>query len=465
MLSRDHFKNKRIAIIGLGAHGEMLSDIKFLIKSGALVSVYDLRSEARLKDYLLVLREAGLASHICGSVPEDDLLDMDFIILSHEYPRNSSFLAKAEKAGIVIEYPETLFFRQAPPITLIGIMGACGKSTVLSMLAPLLEKVFLKEETPGRIGGLSEGKSERVSAQNLFIIDPDGVGNGGVGGGAISYLKKIKSGDVVVARLTDALMKELCNLRLSPHIAVFTSTPPHGAFMESPFEILSHQTYNNFVIAGDDVIDKTHVVGFQPKAKMLRTKPSLIPVDWVLSLRGQHDRENMALAMQVARLFKLNDDVIQSILEQWKPLKGRLELVKKVKQVEFYNDTASISPYSTEVAVMTLGKDRNIVLILGGVDNGYDYRMLFATLPQYVRALVIVPGSGTLKERASLQGIDSVKVLSAGSLEEAVVMAMDNAQKGDCVLFSPGFGAGGLDRSRKERGERFVKAVRGLVSN
>ena len=81
MSSRDFFKGKRIAVIGLGPQGEMLSDIKFLIKSGAIISVYDLRSESRVKEYINVLREVGLASYICGSIPADDLLDMELIIL------------------------------------------------------------------------------------------------------------------------------------------------------------------------------------------------------------------------------------------------------------------------------------------------------------------------------------------------------------------------------------------------
>ena len=144
--------------------------------------------------------------------------------------------------------------------------------------------------------------------------------------------------------------------------------------------------------------------------------------------------------------------------------------MKKVKQVDFYNDTASISPASTQAGVLALqagqgdsdGDGKNIILIMGGADVGQDYRALFATLPQYVRTLVVVPGSGTLKERLALRSIDQIEVKSAASIEEAVTIAAQSAEKGDKVLFSPGFGSGGLDRTTKERGDRFVKAVRGL---
>jgi len=446
MISKDYFKDKRVAFIGIGDHGEMISDIKFLIKAGALVSVYDLRSEARLKSDIELLRSFGLASYVCGSVPPDDLLDMDLIILSHEYPRNSSFLAGAEKAGKTIEYPETYFFKQAPPITIIAVMGVCGKSTVMSMLDPLLEKVFDDE------------------IQKLFVIDfksADGI---------LTKLRKVKSNDAVLARIDSPMIKELYDIHISPHVAVFTTDLPKEAYRDSPFEILSYQTYNNFVVGNDEVIDKTHSFGLQPKAKMLRTKETIIPETWDFAGKGPHDRENAALAIQVAKLFKLDDEIIQSVLESWKPLKGRIELVKKVKQVDFYNDTASISPASTQAGVLALqagqgdsdGDGKNIILIMGGADVGQDYRALFATLPQYVRTLVVVPGSGTLKERLALRSIDQIEVKSAASIEEAVTIAAESAQKGDKVLFSPGFGSGGLDRTTKERGDRFVKAVRGL---
>ena len=443
MTSRDYFKGKRIAVIGLGGHGEMVADVKFLIKANSLVAVYDLRSEARLKDHLIFLRSIGLANYVCGSIPPDDLLDMDLIILSHEYPRESSFLKAARDKGIQIEYPETLFFRLAPPITVVGIMGSCGKATVSSLLSPLLEVAC-----------------EADGTQNLFNLDPES------GDGILSALKKIKSGDIALIRIVEPMMRELYDMRVSPHVAVFTSVLPKNYYSISPFEILTYQTYNNFIVASDDVIDAIHLFKFQPKAKMLRTKPTIVPESWTLGVKESgpwsHDRDNAALALQVAKLFKIPDEVSESIFEKWKPLKGRLELVKKIKNIEFYNDTASISPDSTIAGIRSLAQDRNLVLILGGVDAGRDYRELYAILPQYAHTVILLPGSGTMKERKVLNTIEHVEVVSAPSIEEAVRLAKDHARTNDKILFSPGFEAGGLEVSRQERGEKFVKAVRGL---
>ena len=440
MSSRDFFLGKRIAVIGLGSHGEMVADVKYLIKANALVSVYDIRTEARIRNHIAFLRSVGLANHVCGTVPPDDLLDMDVIVLSHEYPRDSSFLGEAKRKGIQIEYPETLFLKLAPPVTVVGVMGSCGKSTVVSLLSPMLESACAGN-----------------SAQSSFTADPES------GDGVLSHLKKMKNGDIVVLRVAEEIQKEIAALCWSPQVAVFTTVPPEGSYRTAPFEILEHQTYNNHVIGDDAVIDAVRASGTQPKAKMLRTKPSIIPEDWAFKGRAPHDRDNAALALQTARLFKISDEIAKAALGSWKPLKGRLEPVKKVKQVEFYNDTASVSPDATVSGMASLAASRNLVLIAGGADRGADYRSFCAALPQYAHTLIVVPGSGTLRERTALRSLDhKLEVVSVPSIEEAARSALDHAHKGDRVLFSPGFAAGGLDGSRLERGERFVRAVRAL---
>ena len=80
------------------------------------------------------------------------------------------------------------------------------------------------------------------------------------------------------------------------------------------------------------------------------------------------------------------------------------------------------------------------------------------------RCIVSFPGSGTLRQRAHMQDIEGVVVKSVTSIGEAVRTAFECAKKGDRVLFSPGFDAGGVEGSKIDRGERFVRVVRGLLS-
>lgn len=440
MISREHFKNKRIAVVGFGHNGEMVEDIKFLIKSGAFVSVYDLKSEARLKNHLVFLRSLGLANYVCGSIPQDDLLDMDLIILSHEYSKDSYFLRavyNSEKV-IEIEYPETLFLKNVPPVTIVGVVGEYGKSTLISMLSPLLE-LACKE----------------TSEQNLYLVDNDS------NNGTISYLKKIRRGDMVLIKINSVIMLEMYKMRISPHVAVFTSLPSQNSYNDSPFEILNYQTYNNFLVASDEIIDMTHSLKSQPRAKMLRTKISSISS---LSDLGQkfhrHERDLMALAFQTAKLFRLDDDVVSDILGRWRSLKGRMELVKRIRGVEYYNDTASVSPISTEMAIRHLSIKRNIVLIFGGARSDGIYANLYQVMSQFVHTVILLPGSGTIHERKTLYSIENLTIKSVPDIEEAVRISSECANKGDVVLFSPAFEALGFDCNRRERGERFIRAVR-----
>lgn len=413
-----------MAIIGLGPHGEMISDIKFLLRIGSDITLFDTRSKDKLRGFLSILEKSGLKDYHFGKISEEKLIDKDLIIIHSDISKKSSFLKKAISNGIPVEYSEILFFKLVPPITLIGVVGACGKSTVSSMIYMILKKSFIDYENQG-----------------LFFIDSDSTN------GSIAHLKKIKSGDVVLSRIREELIGEYHNSRISPHVIVITSLVSL-AERKSPdaFSILEYQTYNNFVVAPDDVIDSIrNLCKFTPKAKMLRTN----------SL-------NHSLTIQAGELFRIPKETSQEILANFSGLKGRMELVKKIKGIEFYNDAYSTNPIATLNTIKNLSIDRNIILIFGGAYTRYDYRLLINLLPQYIKAIILLPGSGTLCLREDIKVIENISFNQVYNLDEAVVKALELAKKGDRVVFSPGCEAIGIYSSRKERGEDFVRAVRSV---
>lgn len=413
------FKGKRIAVVGLGPHGEMVADIKFLLKAGAEVAFFDMRSEVRLQGPVLALREAGLVNLKFGKISGDELAAHELIILSPEISRKSTFLKPATMAGIQIEYPETLFLKLAIPFTLIGVMGEVGKSTVAHMLYSVLKQSFAEYDDQG-----------------LFFIDPE------LPHGALTHLKKLKNGDVVLVRITEEMAGEYANARVSPHVAIITSLPQN---LQKIMKLTEYQTYNNYIVAPDSVMDvlRGHA-GFTSKAKILRTRS-----------------ENTALVSQAAELFKVDPDIIEKVILGFSGLKSHQELVKKIGGIEFYNDSASVTPTSTLYALQKLSVEKNIVLILGGAYTGCDYSELIRYMPNYVHTVILLPGSGSLGIRSELKDKD-ITFHQVSSLDDAVAYARKIAKKGDRVLFSPGCEAIGVHVSRKERGEKFVKAVRSL---
>jgi UDP-N-acetylmuramoylalanine--D-glutamate ligase len=233
-------------------------------------------------------------------------------------------------------------------------------------------------------------------------------------------------------------MSEYHNARVSPHVAVFTT--------EVPFDIIEYQTYNNFIVAPDSVIDvMRNKENIGSKAKMLRTKS-----------------DNISLATQAAQLFKVDSEISEKVIAEFSGLKGHQELIKKLSGVEYYNDSSSIHPISTISAMTKLSINKNVVLILGGAYTGCDYDELIKNIPEYAHVVILLPGSGSIGIRADLELIKGVKFFQAPTIDEALAIARENAKKGDRVLFSPGYEAIGAFVSRKDRGEKFVKAVRAL---
>jgi UDP-N-acetylmuramoylalanine--D-glutamate ligase len=241
------------------------------------------------------------------------------------------------------------------------------------------------------------------------------------------------------------MIPEYASARVSPHVAVITSlTSAASQETRGAFGILEYQTYNNFIVAPNDVIDAIKKQkDFTPKAKMLRTPGN-----------------NAALATQTAELFKVSPEVIQNVVATFSGLRGRQELIKKMEGIEFYNDAASVVPHSTLAALKVLATEKNAILIMGGAYTGYDYGELIRELPSYAKAVILLPGSGSLGVRDSLERLMDIAYFRAQHLEDAVILAKGQAKRGDRIIFSPGCEAIGIDSSRRERAERFVKAVR-----
>lgn len=476
MTYKDFFVGKHITVVGLGPHCEMYSEIKFLLTLGAKISVVDPRNPDKLGPVVEDLKTLGLQNLITGRFTKNDIHQGDIILLAPDVNPHDQYISEARALGVRIETPQTLLLSLAPSVTVIGIMGTCGKTTVSYLVYEILKKAFME-----------------TAEQNIFTINPEVAGS-------LPYLKKIKKGDIVVARIPSEYIPLYRDARIVPHVVVYTAISneliplakksqsavvipvPKTAQNEGDsvdkrsdlgtvpeiFSILPLQTYNNFIVASDYVIDSIRDCGVHVSSKMLRTGVSIVPDSWILHIKNSHEKEDVSLALRVAELFKIPLDTSKEIIESFVGLKGRLELVKKNGGVDFYNDTASVTPLSTLAALKSVSNNRNVVLILGGAyrsddaNKGDDVKILVENIPQYAHTVILLPGSGTLRMHRELLGMHDVTLIHAQSVGQAVDMAKEHARKGDGVVFSPGFAAGGFERSVAERGATFMRAVRSV---
>jgi UDP-N-acetylmuramoylalanine--D-glutamate ligase len=176
-----------------------------------------------------------------------------------------------------------------------------------------------------------------------------------------------------------------------------------------------------------------------------------------VSLTGLHNIENMMAAIASSELAGISQEAIQKGLEAFKALPHRLEFVRELGGVCYFDDSKGTNVGA--VAMSLASFDEPVILILGGKDKGGDYKILRSLIRHKAKSLMLM-GEAKEKIREALQG--TVPIHEVKSMKEAVEKAHSLAQAGDVVLLSPACSSFDMFRDYKHRGEEFQKYVKGL---
>ncbi len=175
-------------------------------------------------------------------------------------------------------------------------------------------------------------------------------------------------------------------------------------------------------------------------------------------LRGEHNRQNLRVAIGAALLAGARPDVIADVVRNFRGVPNRLELVGEVNGIKFVNDSAATTPDAAAAGIRSF--DAPIVLIAGGKDKGGNWGEFEKALKERVKALVAI---GKFADRLiEMSRKVGVKVTRASSMDEAVRQAVEFASPGDIILLSPGCASQDMFRNYEHRGEEFKKAVKRL---
>ncbi|MEI8123728.1 MAG: cyanophycin synthetase [bacterium] len=167
--------------------------------------------------------------------------------------------------------------------------------------------------------------------------------------------------------------------------------------------------------------------------------------------------------------MKIDEKIIKKSVEGFSGVEGRLEFLREYKGVKIYNDTTATTPDATIVALKSLGNktDKNIILILGGADKTLDMSELVCEIPKYCKKVILLAGTGTdklgiLNNEYGMWNKTNIQKILVSNLKEAVKHALDQAKRGDTVLFSPAFASFGMFKNEFDRGEQFTKIIKKL---
>jgi len=455
--------------MGLGLFGGGVGITRWLHKSGARITVTDIRKPSELKESLRVLSDLkGITYHL-GGHRAVDFTKMDLVVVNPAVPPDSPYLALARKNRIPLETENNLFF-QLCPTPIIGVTGSNGKTTTAYLIAEMLKGTGKIIWLGGNIG--KDSLLEKV--------------------------ERIGRNDIVVLELSSFQLEGLDRIGKSPHISLVTNISPNHLdrhrtmrnYINAKKSILHHQGKSDYAILN---YDDREVRRWSRKSRgktiyFSRFKHSYngafihnnkfhisangnkrIVCDISdTRLLGDFNRENIAAALTVAGIFNISATHLAKVIRTFPGVEHRLEFVSEINGVKYYNDSIATNPVSTIGAINAVAG--NLHLILGGYDKQLPFDELARVIIrnyQRIKSVILIGATADKIEDALLKYgpchlQKNLALLRTKSLTEAVRLAKRIAKPGDTVLLSPACASFDMFRNFAERGTLFKEIVQSL---
>ena len=443
------YKNKKVLVLGLAKSG--VSASLLLHKLGAFVTVNDRKpfSENQESQFLV---EKGIRV-ICGEHPKDLLDDgFELIVKNPGIPYSNPVLQDAIRRGIPIITEVELAY-QISDAPFIGVTGTNGKTTTTTLIYEMLNEDGQKPLLAGNIGLVASEVTQEATEENKVVIELSSF--------------------------------QLMGIRqFRPHIAVVTNLYEahidyHGTrenYLEAKRNILKNQEETDYFVYNADQEDcrefargiKSTPVPFStteylPEGASIRDQWVYFQGEPVIAIEkirlpGSHNLENILAAVAASKLSGARNAAIEKVLTTFSGVKHRLQFVREIGGVKFYNDSKATNLRSTKVALDAFGQPT--ILLAGGLDRGNSFDELIPSL-QNVKALILFGETkDKLKEMGEKAGLEIIKLVD--NVKEAVPLAYSLAEKGDVVLLSPACASWDQYKSFEERGDIFIEAVHKL---
>ena len=429
----DYIRFRKVAIVGLGVSNLPL--MEYLYEKKANVTVFDERDiDSISKDIMDKITTYGFGFHF-GEDALKNLKGFNVIFRSPScLPTRKELVDEANNGAIVTTEVELLM--KMCPCKIVGVTGSDGKTTTTSLINAILKK----------------------AGYNTFL-------GGNIGTPLFTKLSDMKPEDILVLELSSF---QLMGMEISPDIAVITNiTPNHlnihkdyEEYIEAKKNIFKYQdekgvlvlNYDNEITRNCEKEANGKVIFFSSKNKLDngyivdedvikecedKIRKHILNVEDVI-LRGNHNYQNIATA--IAATSSLVDmDIAVDAIKEFKPVEHRIEFIRELDGVKWYNDSASSSPSRTLSGINAFKED--IILIAGGYDKNLDYTPLAKPIIKKVKSLILIgQTSGKIFDVVKLELERENKELDihmCETLEETVNLAKKVAKPGQVVLFSP----------------------------
>ena len=437
------FSGKSVLVVGLARSGR--AAIKVLKELGAKVTLSDLKVPD--EDLGVEVRDQSLA------VAEGDY---DLVVKNPGVHNDIPFMERLYERGIPVITEIELAYQVAKPQHFIAITGTNGKTTTSTLCYEILNKAF-----PGRVhlcGNIGIPLCEIVMNEGLME----------------------KEGDFIVLEISNYQLVNIDKFR--PDAATIINLSPdhidvHGsleAYYKSKTEVYRNMEKSDvFLLNKDDKtlleytekypvpstvqtfsIENDDADNFVRDGKIFICGEPVLDVDKI-KIPGRHNLQNVMVAVSLAKTKGVSNEIISDVVEHFMGVEHRIEFVREINGVRYYNDSKGTNTDATVTALKAF--DRGVILLVGGFEKGLPMDDVKATLGSVKKVI----GFGACGPRL-VRDLVSDEGIVVDDLPQAVAAAVSVAEPGDTVLLSPTTSSFDQYSCFEERGEHFKKIVNEL---
>lgn len=449
--------HKKVLVAGTGKSG--VNAGKLLLEKGAEIVFYDDNVKLDVEKLLSQFEERESIRVILGEVNDTVLADIDLMVISPGIPVDSD-VANTVRENKIPVWSEIELAYQAGKGRLAAITGTNGKTTTTSLVGEIFSSYTKNSFTVGNIG--------------------------------IPYTEvalEMDENSYTVAEVSSFQLETIVDFK--PHVsAVLNVTPDHlnrhytmENYASVKLDICRNQTEEDYLVLNyDDPVTRKMAKDKKVNAKVvffsrlhnleegiclngegivLRENGNEIKVIETkdLILLGNHNIENYMAGIAVAYYMGIPMEIIVSVLKTFKGVAHRIEFVKEVNGVAYYNDSKGTNPDAAIKGIQAM--NRKTVLIGGGYDKKVAFDDWIKAFDGKVKKLVLLGQTAeVIKETAAKYGFTDVAV--AKDLKEAVAICAKEAEPGEAVLLSPACASWGMFDNYEQRGDMFKEYVNQL---
>ncbi|MBQ2759838.1 MAG: UDP-N-acetylmuramoyl-L-alanine--D-glutamate ligase [Clostridia bacterium] len=445
------YYGKKVLVLGYARSGK--AAIKLLLKLGAVITLSEAKPKEQIEDYLW-LCEMGV--RVTGQ--EKEIFEEDYykVIKNPGINGRLWFVQRLKERGIPVTTEIELAFEVAKKQHFIAITGSNGKTTTTTLMYEVLKKAYPdKTHLSGNIG---IALCETVLENNLLE----------------------EEGHYIVLEISNFQLLDIINF--SPEIAVIINlSPDHIDFMgsEDAYYRSKMRVYENmpengvFLYNTDDEkikeytsllpvpcrqvtysLEDKNADFFADESFVYENGKALFPVNSI-KVVGRHNVQNVLVAVSAAKQLGMSTDIIQAAVEEFRGVEHRIEYVREINGVKFYNDSKGTNVDATIIALKAFSSPT--ILLAGGFEKGLSFEPLKAYLGNVKQVIAF----GACGERLVKELTDGTGIL-VNTLDEALNEAVKIAEHGDVILLSPTTSSFDQYSCFEERGEHFKKLVNEL---